>query len=63
MQHHVLLHDLTFKQFGQVDKFRLADHTPGPWCVIFAALDERIGLWVLKKSVPLSGIAGLNRAF
>ena len=25
MQHHVLLYDLTFKQFGKVDKFRLAD--------------------------------------
>jgi alkanesulfonate monooxygenase SsuD/methylene tetrahydromethanopterin reductase-like flavin-dependent oxidoreductase (luciferase family) len=29
----------------------------------YSALDECVGLWVLKKSVSLSGIAGLNRAF
>jgi hypothetical protein len=28
-----------------------------------SAPDECIGEWVLKKSVSLSGIAGLNRAF
>ncbi len=44
MQHHVLLDDLTFKQFRS-RAGSLIDATAGN------LLNERVGLWMLKKSV------------